>query len=170
MLSKTTNKMNNLTTNQQTNISASYKPPNKLDLTNQPTSQQVNQPVSQIRSKTTDRQTNKPTKQPTKSPPKLSISAPCLRLHRLLGLVVKVSASRAEDPGFDSHLRSGDFSGSSHTSDLQILTPVGYPARRLASKGQRWNWLSRCQYTATVLPTTSISVWQHVQLFEQIGP
>ena len=42
---------------------------------------------------------------------------------RLGGLVVKVSASRAEGPGFESRLRR-DFSGSSHTSDLKIGTPV----------------------------------------------
>ena len=42
----------------------------------------------------------------------------------LVGLVVEVSASRAEDPGFDSCLRRGDYSGSSHTSDLQIGTSV----------------------------------------------
>ena len=42
---------------------------------------------------------------------------------RLAGLVVKASASRAEDPGFESRLRR-DFSGSSHTSDLKIGTPV----------------------------------------------
>ena len=30
--------------------------------------------------------------------------------HRLVGLVVKASASRAEDPGFESHVR-WDFSG-----------------------------------------------------------
>ena len=41
----------------------------------------------------------------------------------LVGLVVKASASRAEDPGFESRLRL-DFSGSSHTSDLKIGTPV----------------------------------------------
>ena len=41
----------------------------------------------------------------------------------LIGLVVKVSASRAEDPGFESRLR-WDFFGSSHTSDLKIGTPV----------------------------------------------
>ena len=35
---------------------------------------------------------------------------------RLVGLVVKASASRAEDPGI--------FSGSSHTSDLKIGIPV----------------------------------------------
>ena len=39
------------------------------------------------------------------------------------GLVVKASASGAEDPGFESRLRR-DFSGSSHTSDLNIGTPV----------------------------------------------
>ena len=37
--------------------------------------------------------------------------------------MVKVSASRAEDPGFESRLHR-DFSGSSHTSDLKIGTPV----------------------------------------------
>ena len=42
---------------------------------------------------------------------------------RLVGLVVKASASGAEDPGFESRLRR-DFSGSSHTSDLKIGTPV----------------------------------------------
>ena len=40
-------------------------------------------------------------------------------LHRLVGLVVK----RAEDPGFESRLRR-DFPGSSHTTDLEIGTPV----------------------------------------------
>ena len=35
----------------------------------------------------------------------------------------KASASRAEDPGFESRLRR-DFSGWSHTSDLKIGTPV----------------------------------------------
>ena len=42
---------------------------------------------------------------------------------RLVGLMVKASASRAEDPGFESRLRQ-DFSGSSHTSDFKIGTPV----------------------------------------------
>ena len=42
---------------------------------------------------------------------------------RLVGLVVKASASRAGDPGFESHL-SRDFSRSSHTSDLEIGTPT----------------------------------------------
>ena len=39
------------------------------------------------------------------------------------GLVVKASASGAEDPGFESRLHR-DFSGSSHTSDLKNGTPV----------------------------------------------
>ena len=42
---------------------------------------------------------------------------------RLGGLVVKASASGAEDPGFESRLLR-DFSGSSHTSDFKIGTPV----------------------------------------------
>ena len=52
----------------------------------------------------------------------LQLSFPLLS-HRLVGLVVKASASRAEDPGFESRLRR-DFSGSSHTSDFKIGTPV----------------------------------------------
>ena len=43
---------------------------------------------------------------------------------RLVGLVVKASTSRAEDPGFDSRVLRGDFSGSSHTSDLKICIPM----------------------------------------------
>ena len=42
---------------------------------------------------------------------------------RLVGLVVKASASGAEDPGFESRLRR-DFSGSSQTSDFKIGSPV----------------------------------------------
>ena len=43
--------------------------------------------------------------------------------NRLVGQVVKASASRTEDPGFESHLRR-IFSGSSHTSELKIGTPL----------------------------------------------
>ena len=46
-----------------------------------------------------------------------------LSKYRLVGLVVKASASGAEDPGFESRLRQ-DFSGSSHISDLKIGNPV----------------------------------------------
>ena len=38
--------------------------------------------------------------------------------------MVKASAPRAEDPGFDSRLRRRDSSGSSLASDLEIGTPV----------------------------------------------
>ena len=38
--------------------------------------------------------------------------------------MVKASASRAEDPWFESRLRR-DFSGSSHTSDLKTGIPMG---------------------------------------------
>ena len=44
--------------------------------------------------------------------------------YRLVSPVVKASASGAEDPEFDFRLRRGDFSGSSHASDLKIDTPV----------------------------------------------
>ena len=37
---------------------------------------------------------------------------------------MKASALRAEDQGFDSILRHGDFSVSSHTSELKLCTPV----------------------------------------------
>ena len=43
--------------------------------------------------------------------------------NRLVGLVVKASASRAEIPGLN-HACAGIFSGSSHTSDWKIGTPV----------------------------------------------
>ena len=43
------------------------------------------------------------------------------------GLVVKASASRAKDPGFNPRLRRGEVSWSSHTSDLNIGTPVAAP-------------------------------------------
>ena len=43
--------------------------------------------------------------------------------HSLVGLVVKASTSKAEDPGFDSRLRR-NFSGSSYTGDLKTGTPV----------------------------------------------
>ena len=38
--------------------------------------------------------------------------------------LVRASALRAEDPGFESRLRQDFFPGSSHTSDFYIGTPV----------------------------------------------
>ena len=50
---------------------------------------------------------------------------PPLRENRLAGLVVKGSVSRAADHGFESRfVRRGILSGSSHTSDLKIRTPL----------------------------------------------
>ena len=49
-----------------------------------------------------------------------------LLIHSFVVLVVKASASKAEDPGFESRFRR-DFSWSSHTSDLRIDTPVATP-------------------------------------------
>ena len=50
---------------------------------------------------------------------------------RLVGLVVKASASREEDPGFESRLRR-DFSGVESYQWLKNWHSSGYPARRLA--------------------------------------
>ena len=44
-------------------------------------------------------------------------------LNRLVDLVVKASASTAENPGFESRLPR-DFSGSGHSSDWKTGTPV----------------------------------------------
>ena len=47
----------------------------------------------------------------------------CRSRDRLVGLKVKAFALRTEDAEFESRLRR-DFSGSSHTSDFKIGTPV----------------------------------------------
>ena len=63
---------------------------------------------------------------------------------RLTGLVVEASASRAEDPGFESRLRR-DFFGSSHSSDFKIGTPVAtLPGawRHRVSAGTGWPGVS----------------------------
>ena len=52
-------------------------------------------------------------------------------LHRLVGLVVKASASTAEGPGFESRLRR-DFFGVESYQWLKNWHSSGYPARRLA--------------------------------------
>ena len=67
---------------------------------------------------------------------------------RLVGVVVKASASRPEDPGFESRFRR-DFSGVESYQWLKHWHSSGYPARRLALQGQCWDWLARCQYTVT---------------------
>ena len=49
--------------------------------------------------------------------------------NRLVGLVVKASASKAEDPGFESRLRPDFFPGSSHTSELKKLSLQWLPCQ-----------------------------------------
>ena len=53
----------------------------------------------------------------------LGLSVASYLIDRLVGLVVKASARRAEDQGFESHLRR-NFFGSSHTSEFKINSPV----------------------------------------------
>ena len=67
--------------------------------------------------------------------------------YRLVGLLVKASTLRAEDPGGSNPVCAEIFSGSSPTSDLKKWHFSGYPARRLVLQGQCW--LARCQYTVT---------------------
>ena len=93
--------------------------------------------------------------------------------------MVKASASRAEDPGFESRLRL-DFSGSSHTSDFKIGSPVAtLPGtwRFWVSVGTGWQcvsilWmgemqfdlqlLSQCGSTYTYLSTSVPEIHWHV--------
>ena len=44
--------------------------------------------------------------------------------HRLVGLVVKASASKAEDPGFESRLRRDFYGVESYLKNLKIGIPV----------------------------------------------
>ena len=59
----------------------------------------------------------------------------------------KTSASRAEDPGFETRLRR-IFSGSSHTSDFKIGTPV-LPCQAPGVIGSALGLVGQCQYTVT---------------------
>ena len=85
-----------------------------------------------------------------------------LPVYRLVGLVVKASASRVEDPGSESRLRR-DFSGSSHTIDIKIDTPVatlpgawrhrvragtGRPGVNILSLGEVESWI--CKFFLSV--------------------
>ena len=67
---------------------------------------------------------------------------------RLVGLVVRRPPRERKIPGSNPAC-AGIFSGSSHTSDSKIGTPVATLPGRLALKGQRWDWSARCQYTVT---------------------
>ena len=88
----------------------------------------------------------------------------------LTSLVVKASTLGAEDPGFESRLQQ-DFSGSSHTSDLKIGTPVAiqpgaWHYRVSTGTGQpsvSILWLDEIVWSAT-----SVWVWQHVKLCRSV--
>ena len=97
--------------------------------------------------------------------------------HRLVGLVVKASASRAEDPGFESRLRRAFFGVESyqwlknwHTHTLQWL-PCQVPGVIGSALGLVGPVSVYCDWVRwKVWSATSISVWQHVKLSEQIRP
>ena len=74
----------------------------------------------------------------------LSPAKICIALDYLVGLVDKASASRAEDPGFECHLRR-DFSGSNQSGTPVITLPVGWMREKVRS-------------------ATSILEWQYVSL------
>ena len=92
----------------------------------------------------------------------------------IVNLVVKASTWRAADLGFESRFLRGDFSRSSHSSDLKIGTPVaalpGAWRYRVSTGTGRpvvsIIWLGEVELGSP----TFISVWQHVQLSEQIRP
>ena len=117
-----------------------------------------------------------PTNQPTKTkqqqqqkrntPNKRSL----YRSDRLVGLVVKASASRAEDPGFESSFRR-DFSGRviPVTSKLAIKWHLCQALGVIRSALELVGTVSvYCDWVRwQVGSATSVSVWQHVQLPEQ---
>ena len=97
-----------------------------------------------------------------------SLWFPCQR-NRLIGLVVKAPASRAADPWFDSRLWCGDFSVSSHSSDLKIGTPVAtLPGSGLGLAGPESVYCDWVRWK--VWSATSVSVWQHIHFSKQIRP
>ena len=68
---------------------------------------------------------------------------------RLACLVVKAFTSTAEDPGFDSRLQHGNFSESSHASDLKCGTPVAtlqIPGVRGSAAGMVGPVLAYCDW------------------------
>ena len=93
--------------------------------------------------------------------------------HCLNGLVVKASALRAEDLGFESLLRQ-DFSRSGHTSDSKIGTPVStlpdawcyWVSAGTGQPGVSILWLGE---TESLMCSFYLGV-QHVNLSEQNRP
>ena len=80
----------------------------------------------------------------------------------LVGLVVKASVSRAQDPGLESRLRR-DFSGSSQNCQAPNVIRSAHGLLGPVSVYCDWvRW--------KVGSATSISVWQHVKLSSEIRP
>ena len=91
--------------------------------------------------------------------------------YRLVGLVVKAFASRAQDHGFESRLHK-DFFGVESYQWLKNWHPVPVAWRYRVSAGTGWPGVSiYCDWVrCKVWSATSIPVWQHVKLSEQIRP
>ena len=90
----------------------------------------------------------------------------------LTGLVVKASALRAKDPGFESRLWQ-DFSGLSHTSDSKIDTPVvTLPGawRYRISTGTGWPGVSILWLGEVESLICNFSVWQHYNCLSRSVP
>ena len=60
----------------------------------------------------------------------------------------KASVLRAADPGFDSHLQRGDFSGANYSCDLKFALQW-LPCQAPGIIGSGWDWLAWCQYAVT---------------------
>ena len=73
----------------------------------------------------------------------------CLRVrYRLVGLVVRRPPRERKIPGSNPAC-AGIFSGSSHTSDLKIGTPVATLPGAWRYRVSAGDWSARCQYTVT---------------------
>ena len=103
------------------------------------------------------------------------------RPYRLVGLVVKASASRAEDPRFVSRLRRHFFSGVAFIFPGRVMPVTSklalqwLPCRAPGVIGSVLGLVGPvsvyCDWVRwKVGPATSISVWQHVKLSEQNRP
>ena len=97
----------------------------------------------------------------------------CFLPNRLVGLVVRRPPREQNIPGSNPAC-TGIFAGSSHTSDLKIGTPwlpcqapgvIGSALGLVGPVSVYCDWVRWKVWSAT-----SISVWQHVKLSEQIRP
>ena len=99
---------------------------------------------------------------------------PSIGAYCLVGLVVKASTSRAEDPRFESCLCQ-DFSRVESYQWLKNWHSSGYPAGCLVFIGSVLGLVgpvsAYCDWVRwKIWSATSVSVWQHVKLSEQIRP